>query len=92
MNSVNKQNDAFGHGYLDGYSIVAGHEWAEAITDPDNQNGTQDGWNDISTSENGDKCAWVSLQNITLGKNRFAVQPLWSNQANGGNGACAVSL
>lgn len=91
MNSVNKTNDAFGHGYLDGYSIVAGHEYAEAVTDPGNQMGVQDGWNDIQSSENGDKCAWTGLQNITLGTNSFAVQPLWSNEANGGQGACAVT-
>jgi hypothetical protein len=91
MDSVNA-DDAFGHGYLDGYSIVAGHEYAEAVTDPDNTDGVQDGWNDLTTSENGDKCAWTGLQNITLGKKSyFAIQPLWSNEANGGQGACAVS-
>jgi serine protease len=89
MDSVNA-DDAFGHGYFDGYSIVAGHEYAEAVTDPGNQMGTQNGWNDITTSENGDKCAWTGLQNINLGRS-FAVQPLWSNEANGGQGACAVS-
>ncbi len=91
QNYVNKTNNAFGNGYLDGYSTVFGHEWAEAITDPDNFNGTQDGWNDVQTSENGDKCAWTGLQNITLGGHPFAVQPLWSNEANGGQGACAVT-
>lgn len=90
-NSVNSKNDAFGNGYLDAYSIAAGHEYAEAVTDPDNQMGTQDGWNDASTSENGDKCAYKNLQNITLGGHQFAVQPMWSNEANGGQGACAVS-
>jgi hypothetical protein len=90
MDTVNK-DDAFGHGYFDGYSIVAGHEYAEAVTDPDNQNGTQDGWNDATTSENGDKCAWTGLQNIKAGGNSFAIQPLWSNEANAGQGACAVS-
>ena len=30
-------------------------------------------------------------QNITLGGHQFAVQPMWSNEANGGQGACAVS-
>jgi hypothetical protein len=89
-NSVNAQNNQFGNGYLDGYSIVAGHEYAEAVTDPDNFNGTQDGWNDATTSENGDKCAWSGLQNIPLGGHNFAVQPMWSNEANGGKGACAV--
>jgi hypothetical protein len=90
INTVN-QNNAFGNGYLDGYSIVAGHEYAEAVTDPGNQMGIQDGWNDVSGSENGDKCAWTGLQNIQLGSHVFAVQPLWSNEANGGQGACAVS-
>lgn len=90
MDSVNA-DDAFGHGYLDGYSIVAGHEYAEAVTDPDNTDGVQDGWNDATTSENGDKCAWTGLQNIQLSGKSFAVQPLWSNEANGGQGACAVS-
>ncbi len=91
MDSVNA-DDAFGHGYLDGYSIVAGHEYAEAVTDPDNTDSVQDGWNDPTTSENGDKCAWTGLQNITLGKKSyFAIQPLWSNEANAGQGACAVS-
>src|SRR5205814_76193 len=90
MDTVNA-DDAFGHGYLDGYSIVAGHEYAEAVTDPDNFNSVQDGWNDATTSENGDKCAWTGLQNITLGGKPFAVQPMWSNEANGGQGSCAVS-
>jgi len=86
------QNDAFGHGYYDSYSIVAGHEFAATVTDPDNYNGTQDGWNDVQTSENGDKCAWTGLQNITLHGQTYAVQPLWSNAAAGGQGGCAVSL
>ena len=91
IDSVNS-NDSFGHGYFDGYSIVSGHEYAEAETDPDNYNGTQDGWNDATTSENGDKCAWTNLQNITLAGQLYAVQPLWSNAAASGQGACAVSL
>ena len=91
VDAVNS-NDAYGHGYFDSYSIVAGHEFAEAETDPDNYNGTQDGWNDVQTSENGDKCAWTGLQNISLQGQYFAVQPLWSNAAAGGQGACAVSL
>ena len=87
---VNQTPDAFGHGYFDSYSIVAGHEFAEAETDPDSWP-FQDGWNDAQTSENGDKCAYFDLQNITLGSQYFAVQPLWSNEANAGNGGCTVS-
>jgi len=87
---VNKKPDAFGHGFFDPYSIVAGHEFAEAETDPDAWP-FQDGWNDYQTSENGDKCAYFGLQNIHIGRYYFAIQPLWSNEANGGAGGCAVS-
>lgn len=95
-NVVYPSNDAFGHGYYDSYSITMGHEYAEAITDPDNFFGTQDGWNDDQTSENGDKCVSAGLPNtaatpawqlkpITLTiangkKQAFAVQPTWSNK------------
>ena len=87
---VNKTQDAFGHGLFDPYSIVAGHEYAEAETDPDSWP-FQDGWNDYQTSENGDKCAYFHLQNIRIGAYYFAIQPLWSNEGNGGTGGCAVA-
>jgi len=82
MNSVNALSDDFGHGVFDGYSIVVGHEYAEAVTDPDNFASVQDGWNDLQGSENGDKCAWIKLGNVPMGnKTKFAVQPMWSNRA-----------
>jgi hypothetical protein len=81
MHNVNATSDAFGNGVFDGYSIVMGHEYAEAVTDPDNFLSVQDGWNDAQGSENGDKCAWTNTQNIALGGHEFAVQPLWSNEA-----------
>ncbi len=92
MHYVNATSDAFGNGIFDGWSIVTGHEYAEAVTDPDNYLSNQDGWNDAQGIENGDKCAWTNTQNITLGSHQFAVQPLWSNEAfdAGGNG-CVVS-
>ena len=92
MHNVNAASDAFGNGIFDGYSIVTGHEYAEAVTDPDNFASFQDGWNDDQTSENGDKCAWLNTQNIQLASHQFAVQPLWSNKAfdTTGNG-CVVS-
>jgi hypothetical protein len=89
-NSVNTTNDAFGHGYLDSYSLAGGHEYAEAVTDPDTFP-TQDGWNDYSTSENGDKCAYFHPANIAIGRYFYAVQPMWSNEANAGDGGCAMS-
>ncbi len=81
MNAVNTTSDGFGHGVFDGYSIVVGHEYAEAVTDPDNFSSVQDGWNDVQTSENGDKCAWIDLANVDMNGNYYAVQPLWSNKA-----------
>jgi len=82
MNSVNVVSDDFGHGVFDGYSIVVGHEYAEAVTDPDNFASDQDGWNDIQGSENGDKCAWTDLGMVSMNnKTKFAVQPLWSNKS-----------
>ena len=66
--------------YLDGFSIVAGHEYEEAKSDPF-PNG---GWLDRNGAENADKCAWNSLSNnISLGGNNYAVQPLWSNKKPG---------
>ena len=92
MNYVNAKSDAFGNGVFDGYSIVTGHEYAEAVTDPDNFFSDQDGWNDAQGSENGDKCAWYHTQNITLASHNFAVQPLWSNEAfDAGKDGCQVS-
>jgi serine protease len=89
-NSVNARDNAFGNGYLDGYSIAAGHEYEEAVTDPDNLDSTQDGWNDAKTFETGDKCE-AFTQNMALGGHQFAVQQLWSNEANGGQGGCVMS-
>jgi serine protease len=92
MHSVNATSDAFGNGIFDGYSIVTGHEYSEAVTDPDNFTSIQDGWNDDTTMENADKCAWIDMQNIALGGHQFAVQPTWSNEAFDATGnGCAVS-
>jgi hypothetical protein len=33
---VNANSNAFGNGIFDGFSIVVGHEYSEAVTDPDN--------------------------------------------------------
>jgi serine protease len=90
--NVNASSDSFGNGIFDGYSVVTGHEYAEAVTDPDNFFSNQDGWNDAQGSENGDKCAWLNTQNIALGSHSFAVQPLWSNEAFDATGnGCVVS-
>ena len=34
MHNVNATSNAFGNGIFDGYSIVVGHEYSEAVTDP----------------------------------------------------------
>jgi hypothetical protein len=66
------------NGPLDGVSILEGHELAESITDP-----LLNAWRDASGKEIGDKCEWTNLGDITTTLGKFAVQPLWSNAANG---------
>ncbi len=78
-------------GKLDGVSIVEGHEYAETVSDQF----PMGGWLDASGEENGDKCAWIASgpgksANITLATGTFAVQSLWSNDANGGTGGCSI--
>ena len=70
-------------GSFDGFSIVGGHEYAEAVTDPH----PSSGWTDNSGSEIGDKCAWIGLSNQKFGTTQYPVQPLWSNAVSG----CATS-
>src|SRR5437868_3324946 len=85
---VNSNNNAFGNGYFDGFSIVGGHEYAETVTDPY----PNSGWLDGRGAENGDKCAWISsgpgaAQDISLSTGKFAVQSLWSNATS----SCVIS-
>jgi serine protease len=87
-NFVNPDN-AYGNGWFDGYSIVAGHEFAEAETDQ--TPGSQAAWQDSAGQENGDKCAWGTPGtpggSYNVGPDSqghvFAVQSLWSNSAGG---------
>jgi hypothetical protein len=78
MNSVNLSDNSYGNGYFDDFSVVGGHEYAEAETDPFTQGYA---WLDRGGNEIGDKCAWSFLStDITLSNGLFyAVQPLWSN-------------
>ncbi|GAA0398059.1 hypothetical protein [Streptomyces luteireticuli] len=69
----------------EGVTIVGGHEYAETLTDP----GAWSGWtDDTQNGETADKCAWTNMGIVTLNSNRYAVQPLWSNNANSGSGGC----
>jgi hypothetical protein len=92
LHKVNAMSNSFGNGIFDSWSIVIGHEYEEAVTDPDNFAAIQDGWNDDQTSENGDKCAWMDLQNVKFGDHVFAMQPEWSNEAfNATGNGCVYS-
>lgn len=74
-------------GKLDGVSIVGGHEYAETATDPVPGHG----WTDALGQETGDKCAWIFIgPGASADVNGYAVQSLWSNDANSGAGGCAI--
>jgi hypothetical protein len=69
----------------DGWSLIAGKEFADTITDPF---GT--GWFDPNNKkETGDKCAGIppgspgGAFNLTLATGTFAMEDLWSNAAGG---------
>ena len=89
QNFVNATDNSFGNGYMDGYSIVAGHEVAEAATDA--TPGTDTAWQDSSGQETGDKCAWIApgtaggAYNVgpDAAGHYYAVQTLYSNSAGG---------
>lgn len=78
-------------GTHDGFSIVAGHEYAGAVTDPIPTSGWNDPGDTVSGGEIADKCAWGGVNwgghdpfgNVTLATGTFAMQSLWSNAANG---------
>ena len=62
---------------LEALANVSGHELSETVTDP---RGT--GWLDASGSENGDKCAWVFSQPVSLADgSTWKIQGNWSNAA-----------
>jgi serine protease len=68
-------------GALDAFSIVAGHEYAETLTDQF----PPGGWsNPVSGEEAADACAWIStghghVANVKLATGTFAMQGIWSN-------------
>jgi hypothetical protein len=76
-------------GRLDGVSLVAGHEYAETLTD---QN-PPGGWTDSAGDETADLCEWNSgsgavSANLALPTGTFAMQPLFVPWAKGGRGTC----
>ena len=79
--------------HLQGVSIVAGHEYAETITD---QN-PAGGWTDSTGAEDADKCAWITPGTsggsfgLTLATGTFAMQTTWANDGAAGAGACLAS-
>ena len=84
-----------GAGLLDGVTEAAGHEYLEAITDPDVAYAGGGAWQDLDRYENADKCAYVkygpgSVTDIRLRTGTFAVQGTWSNSALSGAGACST--
>lgn len=80
---------------LDGVTIVGGHEYAETITDQFPSGGWTVHSGAAAGEEAADLCAWLTkgaghMQNLILTTGSFAVQGIWANSANSGNGACAI--
>jgi len=76
-------------GGVDGVTIVAGHEYAEWLTDPMPGGGW---YNTTSGYEIADECAWINsgqgaMVDIALATGSFPVQSNWSNA----NGACETA-
>ncbi len=65
-------------GLLDGVTIVAGHEIAEAQTDPNPPSGWSGGNGEI-----GDLCAWQNIQNTPFWHTTYPTQPLYSDAVSG---------
>jgi hypothetical protein len=59
----------------EGVTILAGHEYGEAITDPE----PFTGWNGVS-GEIGDYCAWHGIKNIAFGSKSYTTQPMLSDK------------
>jgi hypothetical protein len=59
---------------LQGWSIVAGHAFAESVNDPN-----LNAWYDAAGYEIGDKCAWTGIYIQALPTGHFVEQPEWSN-------------
>jgi hypothetical protein len=88
-------------GEYDGFTMLAGHEYAETITDPNPVTGWADPSDTISgggqAAEVGDKCVWGGSNwgklgsdpygDVTLSTGSFAMQSLWSNAA----GRCVLT-
>ena len=98
MNYVNSSNNSFGNGYFDGFSIVGGHEYAEAETDMNPSTSSTVAWQGPGggSDENGDKCAWNqnggASANISLADGHsYAVQPIWSNASTTSSGSHCVT-
>ena len=78
-NAVNAGAD----GANDGVTITEAHEYAETLSDP----APNGGWLDGNGWENGDICAWLHDQNVTMGDATFALPATWSNDTT----SCAIS-
>jgi len=74
---------------LDKVSMIAGHEYAEAITDPQINGVAWSATGDLN-AEIGDVCEGTYAV-VQLGTGPFAVQSLWDNSFNGGTGGCVSS-
>jgi len=73
---------------LDGFSLVAGHEYAETLTDQFPGGGWINNTGSVANGmENGDECSWISSGQgasalVAMSTGSFAMQSTWSNDTN----------
>jgi hypothetical protein len=60
----------------EGVTIIAGHELAESVTDPN----PYSGWNSVQ-GEIADMCEWRDMENDPFGKSSWTSQPLFSDKS-----------
>jgi hypothetical protein len=73
VNAIKPPSDEGGK--VEGVTIIAGHELAESVTDPD----PYSGWNSVQ-GEIADMCEWRDLENDPFGKSAWTSQPLFSDK------------
>jgi len=80
-------------GVMDAYTLSAGFQYADMLTDPF----PSGGWTDDAGLEVANKCEWIpagqpgGAVNVSTATGVFALPGIWSNNSNSGAGGCVTS-